>query len=661
MPLEGRDGCTSANAVGAGRVGVAYRQTPPVAWATAVLVFVLGLTSSVMIRDLEQRRSDQELSAELSAASVRFVGEMNNAVAQLEDVARSSIVGTAPRGLTTLTRQGERFIARGGGQLLPEDAELAAYPILADVASQVRDTGKTHIAVAQLPGEVRPRAMVMIPLFGSRTPPATTAARRSQLTAISLADLQVSLIAATAFENVRGLVSVHDGSFVLFGDPETRLPAGRTDVPLRERVWTLTAIPLASPATTLPWAISLLALLLALTIIGTLTRRSMRTNAAEAQTSATLGKSQIITHIGALLQTTPDVSETLPSLAVYVVDAFELEAFVVTAPGANNTPENLFVFGAPVDGSGQRDVSFPLIRAGRTVGALTVRPKPDAPDVAPTNPSLTAIAGLLSAAMGNARAFEAERTMVERLRGVDQMKTEFLATMSHEIRTPLVSIAGFSALLVESWDTVDRSVIKDYATRIDRNAMSLSRLLQQLLNFSRLERGKLSVTLSEFDLATAVRDILDRDSLMLEHHRLKATIPRDLVVLSDPAAIEQIASNLLSNAVKFAPTGSRIGVSLDVDGDDAVLVVEDDGPGIAPAERERVFSRFYRGSSDAALRTRGAGIGLAVVAELTTTLHGSVSVGDSPSGGARFVVRLPRGTVTPEEPTRAEQHTTIGD
>jgi signal transduction histidine kinase len=116
------------------------------------------------------------------------------------------------------------------------------------------------------------------------------------------------------------------------------------------------------------------------------------------------------------------------------------------------------------------------------------------------------------------------------------------------------------------------------------------------------------------------------------------------LVAGDPAGIERITTNLLTNAVKFSPAGTTIRVAVRAAGSDGLLEVCDQGPGVPPEERERVFTRFYRGSGDAVLQTRGVGIGLSVVSEFVARMHGEVSVDDAPGGGARFRVRIPAAT-----------------
>jgi two-component system OmpR family sensor kinase len=115
-------------------------------------------------------------------------------------------------------------------------------------------------------------------------------------------------------------------------------------------------------------------------------------------------------------------------------------------------------------------------------------------------------------------------------------------------------------------------------------------------------------------------------------------------VHGDRGGLERVTTNLLTNAVKFSPPATTIRVAVRPADPDVVIEVCDQGPGVPPEERERVFTRFYRGSGDVVLQTRGVGIGLSVVSEFVARMRGSVSVDDAPGGGARFTVRLPAAT-----------------
>ena len=163
-------------------------------------------------------------------------------------------------------------------------------------------------------------------------------------------------------------------------------------------------------------------------------------------------------------------------------------------------------------------------------------------------------------------------------------------------------------------------------------------VVEDFLDFSRLERRSPAsdpppASLSEL-VATAVDDL----TALAPRHRLVTRIAPDVVAFVDRPAVERILTNLVSNAAKYSPAGSQITITVDPVGDTALLAVDDEGSGIPPSEREKVFDAFYRAGHQAVAGTHGAGIGLAVVKEVVDRLRARVSVEDSPSGGARLLV-----------------------
>jgi signal transduction histidine kinase len=261
--------------------------------------------------------------------------------------------------------------------------------------------------------------------------------------------------------------------------------------------------------------------------------------------------------------------------------------------------------------------------------------------------SVRAIAELAGSAIANARSYQREIDTAKRLAEVDQLKTDFLGTVSHELRTPATAIMGFSTILATSWDTLDEGTRRELIGRIDRNAGSLSSMLNGLLDFARIERRSLQVERSELDLGAAVETIVQQTSSLMDQHTVEVRTTPGLRVWVDPQAVERILANLLTNAAKYSPPDTTITVEVRRVLDRVVLTVVDQGPGVTPEERGRIFSRFYRGDSDAATRTRGAGVGLAVVKELVDRSDATITIHDGPGGGARFVVSFPAGLPAP--------------
>jgi signal transduction histidine kinase len=251
------------------------------------------------------------------------------------------------------------------------------------------------------------------------------------------------------------------------------------------------------------------------------------------------------------------------------------------------------------------------------------------------------VSDLLAAALGNAQLYQREQETVRRLRELDRMKLSFLSTVSHELRTAVAAIEGFGSLLVEHWPTLSDEQRREFIDRIARNAGSLKRLVDDLLDFARLERHALTVAPRLVSLSELVVQTTEQLASLLEQHNLVLDIRPDVIAFTDPDAVERILGNFLSNAAKYSPPGTTVTVSVEPYGARSLVAVSDQGPGIPADERTRVFTRFYRSETEATHRTRGAGIGLAVVKEFADRLNAVVAVDSADGGGARFVALFP--------------------
>src|SRR5205807_5663017 len=296
-----------------------------------------------------------------------------------------------------------------------------------------------------------------------------------------------------------------------------------------------------------------------------------------------------------------------------------------------------------------QDFVVPLQRTGRTVGSLRGRSRHGLEQAELS--SLRAVSELLAAALGNAQLYLREQETVRRLRDLDRMKLSFLSTVSHERRTAVAAIEGFGSLLVEHWPTLGDEQRREFIDRIARNAGSLKRLVDDLLDFARLERHAISVSPRLVSLSQLVQETVEQLASLLEQHHLTLDIQPDVIAFTDPDAVERILGNFLSNAAKYSPPGTTITVTVEPSGARACLAVSDEGPGIPADERTRIFTRFYRSETEATHRTRGAGIGLAVVKEFADRLGAAVAVESADGGGARFVALFPTepGTVVDPE------------
>jgi signal transduction histidine kinase len=228
-----------------------------------------------------------------------------------------------------------------------------------------------------------------------------------------------------------------------------------------------------------------------------------------------------------------------------------------------------------------------------------------------------------------------------------RLRSDFISGVSHELRTPLAQIRMVAETLplgrVRSDDERRRSL-----AIIDQEARRLTHLVENLLHFSRSERQTTHITPEPTRLAPLVQEVIDGFAPLAAARgaRLAAAVPDDLIVPADPGAVRQMLLNLLDNAVKYGPAGQEIRIGAVRYNGVARLWVDDGGPGIPRADRERVWVRFWRLERDRDSAVAGSGIGLAVVRELAALHHGRAFIDDpAPSDGTppgtRVVIELP--------------------
>jgi two-component system phosphate regulon sensor histidine kinase PhoR len=228
-------------------------------------------------------------------------------------------------------------------------------------------------------------------------------------------------------------------------------------------------------------------------------------------------------------------------------------------------------------------------------------------------------------------------------RQANRLKSDFIANVSHELKTPLSLIRMFGEMLATG-RTRGESSAKEYAQIITRESERLSRLIDNVLDFARIERGKAAYDFAVTDLTEVLHRSLDvyRYRIERENMNLQLTIDEDLPpVRIDESAITLVVMNLVDNALKYAADGKELGVSLRREGEDVLLSVRDSGPGIPADEQARVFDRFYRGRDTRGRPVRGSGIGLSLVRHIAQAHGGDVTLTSVPGQGSTFTVRLP--------------------
>ena len=230
---------------------------------------------------------------------------------------------------------------------------------------------------------------------------------------------------------------------------------------------------------------------------------------------------------------------------------------------------------------------------------------------------------------------------VKRLAELDRMKSDFISNVSHELRTPLTAIEGIGVTLERHFGTLDEKTQREFLGHLNANATSLHQIITTLLDFSRIEAGRLDLDLREVKVRAWLETLMTRLRSVTKSHQVTLVAPAEVVVRGDPVLLDRVVENLLSNAVKHTPAGTRVTLSARAEDGQATISVADEGPGIPIAELPHLGTRFFRGGDAATRQTRGTGLGLAFVREILR-LHGTeLEVASVPGSGSRFSFNLP--------------------
>ena len=232
---------------------------------------------------------------------------------------------------------------------------------------------------------------------------------------------------------------------------------------------------------------------------------------------------------------------------------------------------------------------------------------------------------------------------ITQLRSLDSMRRDFISNLSHELRTPVSVIRANSETLIDS-ALDDKEQAKIFASAILHNAERLTDMVSSLLDLSRIEYGELKLNFEELDLDTFFKTYVQSlqtlskkkniDIIYKANHKGK--------ILADSQAFERIMNNLIDNAIKYSENNSQIIISTSNEVDEYIkVIVEDNGTGISPEDKDHIFSRFFRTASARATDNQGSGLGLAIVKHLVNSLNGEVGVQNSESKGSIFWFTVP--------------------
>ncbi|KNY06342.1 sensor histidine kinase [Microbacterium sp. GCS4] len=240
-------------------------------------------------------------------------------------------------------------------------------------------------------------------------------------------------------------------------------------------------------------------------------------------------------------------------------------------------------------------------------------------------------------------------SLAARQKNEEQMR-RFVADASHELRTPLASIRGYSELSLRALSQQQGPAAIEGTTtsleRIQAQSLRMTRLVEDLLLLARLDEGR-ELVYGTVDLTQLALEGLSDARPTAADHRWSIDVPDEpIVVLGDAGRMHQVVANLLANARTHTPAGTEITLSVSREGDDAVLRVHDDGPGIDPSVREELFARFARADTSRARQTGGTGLGLAIAKAIVEGHGGRITVQSEP-GDTTFTVRIPVNPGTP--------------
>jgi signal transduction histidine kinase len=590
---------------------------------TAIVVIALLAAVAVVLVARDQSGLKAERDARAAAA---------DAIAPVADALRTKM-STAASGSVAGSKQVGLAVSTSAG-------------VSSAIAIRARDSGKPVLADS---GD----GVVVVATYDTPAPPVTVEERRQHVTGLRVVPLDLGPT-LNAQKPSGGGISLAGPERTVQSLPGSR-PSDRATyavslAPGPAPEWTLTLWATSPPISAPVWLAVLGILVAGVGAAWWLARRDDRSSRSQQELRRLQEASATTAALATVGQHSLDLADLLPALATELAAALGLQGLSLGAPTADGERQ-FFAWGVapasvpassvlPAELLAGETLCLILGQGGRTVARLRVVAGRDLDGHDLT--ALGAVTEVLTSALANAESFAQQRDLLERMRSVDELKTVFLATASHELRTPVSAITGYAQLLATSWDSLSSEEARRYAEQVDSNAQRLGALVEDLLDFSRLERGAGVVTAdSVVDLGEVVTRILDEQRDLAPDHQVQLQTVHGLGVAGSLQAVERVVSNLVGNAGKYSPAGTVIRVFVTENRGRAELAVDDEGPGVPPAEREQVFTRFFRGRGDSVVATRGAGLGLAIVSEFAATMGGQVSVTSAESGGARFVVSYP--------------------
>jgi signal transduction histidine kinase len=289
-------------------------------------------------------------------------------------------------------------------------------------------------------------------------------------------------------------------------------------------------------------------------------------------------------------------------------------------------------------------LAVPLMREGKPFGAMFLRRMEVRPFSEQQIALSSTFADQAAIAIQNVRLFREIQEKSAQLEVANKHKSDFLANMSHELRTPLNAIIGFSEVLTEKMFGELNAKQLDYLKDIHESGRHLLSLINDILDLSKIEAGRMDLELSTFDLRAALSNAMTLVRERAQRHGIQLALEVDKRLgefNADERKFKQILLNLLSNAVKFTPDGGRVGVSAALNGKSLEIAVKDTGIGIAPEDHAAVFEEFKQVGRDYTKKAEGTGLGLALTKRFIELHGGEIRLDSAPGKGSTFTFTLP--------------------
>ena len=288
-------------------------------------------------------------------------------------------------------------------------------------------------------------------------------------------------------------------------------------------------------------------------------------------------------------------------------------------------------------------LAVPILREDRLIGGLIVRRKAAGEFPAPVVDLLQTFATQSALAIQNARLFRELEEKGRELEIASKHKSDFLANMSHELRTPLNAILGYTELIVDKIYGEVPEKIQEVLERLEKNGRHLLSLINDVLDLSKIEAGRLSLSLNEYSMGEVVQTVFTSVEALAAEKKLelKVMVPTDLTTgKGDEQRLAQVLLNLLGNAIKFTEEG-EVRVEVTVSNETFLVSVSDTGPGLSEAEQNRIFEEFQQADSSSTREKDGTGLGLSIAKRIIEMHGGRIWVESTLGKGSTFRFTLP--------------------